>query len=349
MRAADAAANLGAYSNTASATTPASPDTQPPTAPTGLTATAVSSSQINLAWTAPPTTSAVTGYRVERCQGAGCSNFAQIATPAGTTLQRHRTWRRPTSYSYRVRAQRRRPQPRPLLQHRQRDDARRPTRQPPTAPTGLTADAVELEPDQPRLDGVHRQRGVTGYRVERCQGAGCTNFAQIATPTGTTFNDTDWRRPPATATGCGRSTPPPTSAPTPTWPAPRRRFADTTPPSAPTGLTANAVGSSQINLAWTASTDNVAVTGYRVERCQGAGCSNFTQIATPSGTTFNDTDLAVATSYSYRVRAVDAATNLSPYSNVASATTPTTATGLVARLLVQRGSRDDGWGRLGDG
>src|SRR5262249_21991041 len=49
---------------------------------------------------------------------------------------------------------------------------------------------------------------------------------------------------------------------------------DTTPPSAPGTLTATAVGTSQINLAWGAATDNVGVTGYHVERCQGAGCTN---------------------------------------------------------------------------
>jgi len=37
-------------------------------------------------------------------------------------------------------------------------------------------------------------------------------------------------------------------------------------PSTPTGLLASAVSSSQINLSWTASTDNVGVTGYRVYR-----------------------------------------------------------------------------------
>src|SRR6185369_10531618 len=58
---------------------------------------------------------------------------------------------------------------------------------------------------------------------------------------------------------------------------------DTTPPSAPTSLSATAVGSSQINLSWTAATDNVGVAGYRVERCQGAGCSTFAQVGTPSG------------------------------------------------------------------
>ena len=41
---------------------------------------------------------------------------------------------------------------------------------------------------------------------------------------------------------------------------------DTTKPSKPAGLTATAVSSSQINLSWTASTDNVGVTGYRIYR-----------------------------------------------------------------------------------
>jgi chitodextrinase len=81
------------------------------------------------------------------------------------------------------------------------------------------------------------------------------------------------------------------------------------------------VSRSQINLLWTAATDNVGVTGYLVERCQGVACSAFAQIATATGTTYNDTGLAPNTSYSYRVRATDAAGNLGPYSNVASATT----------------------------
>jgi fibronectin type 3 domain-containing protein len=91
-----------------------------------------------------------------------------------------------------------------------------------------------------------------------------------------------------------------------------------TPPTAPTNLTATVSGS-QINLSWTASTDNVGVTGYLMDRCLGAGCTTFAQIATPTATTYSDTGLTPG-SYSYRVRATDAAGNLSPYSNVASAT-----------------------------
>ena len=60
-----------------------------------------------------------------------------------------------------------------------------------------------------------------------------------------------------------------------------------------------------------------------MERCQGAGCATFAQIATPTGTSFSDTGLTAGTSYSYRVRATDAAGNLGGYSNTASATTTT--------------------------
>jgi chitodextrinase len=101
--------------------------------------------------------------------------------------------------------------------------------------------------------------------------------------------------------------------------------ADTTPPTVPANLQASAVSTTQINLSWSASTDNVAVTGYRLERCQGASCTNFAQIATPTATSFNDTGLVANTAYSYRVRATDAAGNLSNYSSVASATTLNTS------------------------
>src|SRR2546430_196142 len=80
----------------------------------------------------------------------------------------------------------------------------------------------------------------------------------------------------------------------------------------------------------TAATDNVGVTGYRVERCTGPGCADFVKLAYPTGTNYSDTGLAPNTSYSYIVRATDAAGNLGPYSDVASATTPATPPSLVA-------------------
>ena len=70
---------------------------------------------------------------------------------------------------------------------------------------------------------------------------------------------------------------------------------DTTPPSQPGTLGATAVSSGEIDLSWSASTDNVGVSGYRVERCQGVGCSNFTQIGTAVSSSYADTS-AVANS-----------------------------------------------------
>jgi hypothetical protein len=96
---------------------------------------------------------------------------------------------------------------------------------------------------------------------------------------------------------------------------------NTQPPTAPGALTAAAASSSQINLLWTAAMGNVAVTGYLVERCQGVACTAFAQIGSVRGTTYSDGGLGANTSYSYRVRATDAAGNIGPYSNVASATT----------------------------
>src|SRR5437773_756947 len=90
---------------------------------------------------------------------------------------------------------------------------------------------------------------------------------------------------------------------------------DTTPPTVPTGLTATAVSSSQINLSWAASFDSVGVTGYRVYR-------GGTQIATTSTTSFTNTGLSPSTTYTYAVAAFNAAGNLSAQSGPASATTP---------------------------
>jgi hypothetical protein len=89
---------------------------------------------------------------------------------------------------------------------------------------------------------------------------------------------------------------------------------DTTPPSTPTGLTQLPTSTSQIDLKWSASTDDVGVTGYKVFR-------NGTQIATPPSPPYSDTGLAPLTTYNYTVSAFDAAGNDSPKSAVVSATT----------------------------
>jgi chitodextrinase len=197
-------------------------DTTPPTAPSGLAATIVSSSQINLSWTASTDSVGVTGYLVERCSGASCSSFVQIGTPTTTTYS-DTGLAASTSYSYRVRA----------------------------------TDAA----------------------------GNLSSYSGVASGT--------------TSAGSG----------------------DTTPPTAPSSLTSSVVSATQINLTWTASTDNVGVTAYLLERCSGASCTTFAQIALPTTTSYSDSGLTASTSYSYRVRATDAAGNLGGYSNTTTGTT----------------------------
>ena len=122
------------------------------------------------------------------------------------------------------------------------------------------------------------------------------------------------------------------AVPTPTQPG--------QPPTAPSNLTAAAASGSQIDLSWTASTSNVGVANYILQRCQGAGCSNFAQVATPSGTTYNDMGLQANTSYRYQVQARDPSGETSPFSNIASATTASvTTTGYVLPLQASPNNR----------
>ena len=102
--------------------------------------------------------------------------------------------------------------------------------------------------------------------------------------------------------------------------------ADTTAPTAPTGLAAGAVTSSSVALSWTASTDNVAVTGYDVY-------SGTTLAASVATTSANVSGLAPGTAYSFTVRARDAAGNVSAASAALGVTTQ--SGGGTATLKVQ--------------
>lgn len=89
---------------------------------------------------------------------------------------------------------------------------------------------------------------------------------------------------------------------------------DTTAPSAPT-LTASGTTSSSTNLSWSGASDNVAVTGYDVYR------NGSLLGSTTTATTFAVTGLTAATTYTFNVKAKDAAGNVSANSNTVSVTT----------------------------
>ena len=90
---------------------------------------------------------------------------------------------------------------------------------------------------------------------------------------------------------------------------------DTQPPSAPANLAAGSVTASQVPLTWEPSTDDQGVAGYRVFR--GA-----TQVGEVTGTSYTDATVAAGTSYTYTVKAFDAAGNVSAPSEPVNVTTP---------------------------
>ena len=114
----------------------------------------------------------------------------------------------------------------------------------------------------------------------------------------------------------------------------RQAGADSEPPTVPSNLVATVRSSSQIDLHWSPSTDNVGVAGYLIYR-------DGTQIGNVSGTSYQNTGLKPATTYLYRVVAYDDAGNHSPASNEVSATTqpapdtipPKAPTGLAAATV----------------
>ena len=75
----------------------------------------------------------------------------------------------------------------------------------------------------------------------------------------------------------------------------------------------------KINLSWSASTDNVGVTGYQIWRSSSPS-GPFTQIATTTGTTYTNGGLTSGSTWSYQIKAFDQAGNVSAASNTATAT-----------------------------
>ena len=156
---------------------PAGPPPEPPTAPTGLAATVASSSQINLSWTDNSTNE--DGFKIERCQSAGCTSFAQIATVgANTTGYNNTGLSAGTSYGYRVRAYN------VGGDSGYSNTAEATTQSAPTvpnAPSSLTATAGASGSRTINLSWADNSGNETGFKIERCRNATCTSFSQIAT------------------------------------------------------------------------------------------------------------------------------------------------------------------------
>ncbi len=280
-------------------------DTQAPTAPANLAASALTQSSLTLGWTASTDNVAVTGYDVYR-NGTKINTALVTATSYSVT-----GLTAATAYQFYVVA---------------RDAANNtsassnvvnvttPDMQAPTAPANPTASAVTQTTLTLSWTASTDNVAVAGYDV--FQNNVKINTANI---TATTYNVTGLSASTLYSfyikarDAAGNSTNSTTLNVT-TLASP-----DVTPPSVPTGLAASNVTQSTATLTWTASTDNVGVAGYDVYR--NTVKINTTVVTT---TTYNVTGLSAATAYAFYVVARDAAGNISGSSNTANITTPDT-------------------------
>jgi hypothetical protein len=305
-----------------------------PAAPSGLSATAASSSQINLAWT--DNSGDETGFKIERKTGAG-GTYAQIGTVgANITTFNDTGLAASTAYYYRVRAN-----------NASGDSAYSNEANATTLAGGLPdliVTAISWSPASPAVGSA-----VTFSATIKNQGAAATPGGIIhgvsfwVDGTQVSWSDTSTTSLAVGATRVLTANSGPTGSAA--WTATSgthtilanvddvNRMAESnesnntfttslTPsslPAAPSGLSATAASSSQINLAWTDNANNE--TGFKIERKTGAG-GTYAQINTVGAniTTYNDTGLSASTAYYYRVRANNAAGD-SAYSNEANATT----------------------------
>jgi len=303
----DAASNHSAWTEplavTTSGTAPA--DTTAPTVPTGLTAAASSSTQINLKWNPSTDNVAVTGYYVylndKPLTTTTTTSFSHTGLTAGTT------------YSYRVSAY-------DAASNDSAWSASVAATTPsattndttaPTVPTGLTAAASSSTQINLKWNPSTDNVAVTGYYVylndKPLTTTTTTSFSHTGLTAGTTYN---YRVSAYDAVPNHSAWTSSVAATTPS-----ATTNDTTAPTVPTGLTAVASSSTQVDLKWNPSTDDVGVTGYYVYL-------NDRILAQTTTTTFSHTGLTAGTTYNYRVSAYDAASNDSAWTASVAATTP---------------------------
>ena len=286
----------------------APPDAVAPTAPSNLVATGTIET-IDLTWTAATDNVGVTSYEISRSAVSG-SGYAPVGVSSSTRWSDADADAGATWY-YRVRAA-------DAAGNRSADSNEAwgrivPDTQAPTNPAGLSATsgatAVALA-----WTASSDDLAVAGYDVLRSTsaGAGFTTIATTATPgwtdaTGSAGAMYFYRVRGFDAAGnrSGDSNEAST------------RYPDPMAPTAPTGLSATS-GVLQVDLAWTASTDNVGVTAYTVQRSL-TFVSGYAPVGTTASTSWKDSAVTAGTVYYYQVYASDAAGNTSGGSNRSSA------------------------------
>lgn len=302
VRAYNTAGNSG-FSNESNAVT----SDVAPTAPSGLTLSVASATQINLSWA--DNSGNETGFKIERKTGSAGA-YSEIATVSANVVTYQNTGLTSnTEYYYRVRAYN------TIGNSSYSNEAHTTTTMTvPTAPTSLAASPISSS--QINLSWNDNSNNEDGFKIERKTGL-VGIYSEIAAVggntttyqnTGLSANTTYYYRVRAYNLAGNSSYSNESNATT-----------NQASPSAPTGLTASTASSSQINLSWTDNANNED--GFRIERRTGL-VGTYSEVGTVSAnvTSYQSTGLTAGTQYYYRVRAYNGIGN-SLYSNEANATT----------------------------
>lgn len=156
-----------------------------PAAPSDLEATAASSSLVNLSWT--DNSGNESGFDVERCEGSGCTDFVEIGEPtSGITTYQDGGLTAETIYRYRVRAF----NGVGPSAYSEIASVTTPTEGGPTEPPS-NLNAVATSSSSISISWSDDSDNEDGFKLERCEGSGCIDFAQIANlgPNTTAYGD----------------------------------------------------------------------------------------------------------------------------------------------------------------
>jgi chitodextrinase len=300
-------------------TTSACPDTQPPSTPSGLATSSVSQTSMSLSWTASTDNVAVAGYDL-------FVNGTQVGTSAATSHS-FTGLSCGTSYTLGVAAFDSSGNVSPTAT-KSRSTSACPDTQPPTTPTGLATSSVGQTSMNLSWTASTDNVGVAGYRL-------FLNGSQVGTSSATSYSftglscGTSYTLGVAAFDGSGNVSV--TAAKSRSTSA----CSDTQAPSTPTGLGTSSVTESSMSLSWTASTDNVGVTGYDL-------FLNGSQVGTSTSTGYSFTGLSCGTSYTLGVAAFDGSGNVSATATTTHSTSacsdtqaPSTPTGLGTSSVMQ--------------
>ena len=296
-----------------------------PGMPTGLTATADGQTEIDLSWTAPSDDGgeAITGYRIEVSTDGSSWSDLVADTGSTTTSYPHTGLTAGATRHYRVSAINSAGTGTASNTDSATTEAAPATQ--PGAPTGLTATAdgqteIDLSWTAPSDDGGE---AITGYRIEvSTDGSSWSDLVSNTRSTTTSYSHTGltagatrhYRVSAINSAGTG----PASSSDSATTEA-----APATKPMAPTGLTATADGQTEIDLSWTAPSDDggAAITGYKIEvSTDGSSWSDLVADTGSSTTSYAHTGLTAGATRHYRVSAINSV-GAGPASNTDSAST----------------------------